>query len=183
MTDLAFSLFDPSALIYALVVVVAAHVLLFIPSLLVTGAKADQVARAISYYLWKTFGLILVGLSVAQLTSSLIANQLPEDALLSSLILLFAIGVGIMTHASRELAELDHASVMVPRLVFSHSIEIVGGLVALLALMSLLVSFLMTETIEGWQTPVTMMLLGVTLMLSASFHIKHKNKHANRKKR
>ncbi len=182
MTGLAFSLFEPSALLYALMVVVIAYVALFIPSMMVTGAKADGVARAISCYLWKTFGLVLIGMSVVQLTNGVMMGQLPDAPLLSALILLFVLGIGIMTHMSRVLANIDHASAMVPRLVFSHTIELIGGLIALVAAVSVMVGFLITQQLDmdGWQMPVTMILLGITMMLSASLHITHKNKHANK---
>lgn len=178
MTGFNFSLFDPATLLYALVVIVVAYVALFIPSMMVTGAKPEGIAKAISCYLWKTFGLVLLSMSVVQITISVVGDALPEFPLLSALILLLVTGIGIMVHASRVLTEVDHASAMVPRLVFSHTVEVVGGLIAFVAALSFMLSFLITESADGWQMPVTMMLLGITMMLSASLHISAKNRRA-----
>ena len=178
MTDFNFSLFDTSTLLYALMAVLVAYVALFIPSMMVPGAKPEGIAKAISCYLWKTFGLILLSMSVVQLMISVIGNSLPEFPLLSGLILLLVSGIGVMTHASRVLATVDHASVMIPRLVFSHTIEIIGGLITFVSALSLMLSFLITTRIDGWELPITMILLGITMMLSASVHITARNKHA-----
>lgn len=178
MSAFNFSLFDATTLLYALLVVVISYVALFIPSMMVTGSKPEGIAKAISCYLWKTFGLILLGMSVVQLTISAIRDSLPEFPLLSALILLLVTGIGIMVHASRVLATVDHASVMVPRLVFTHTIEVIGGLIAFVSALSLMLGFLITESIDGWQMPVTMILLGVMMMFSASLHISAKNRSA-----
>lgn len=183
MTGFNFSLFDASTLLYALLVIIITYVVLFIPSMMVTGAKPEGIAKAISCYLWKTFGLILLGMSVVQLTMSIIGDALPESQILSALILLLVTGIGIMVHASRMLAEVDRASRTVPMLVFSHTIEIIGGLIAFVSALSLMLSFLMTARIDGWQLPVTMMLLGITMMLSASLHLSAKNKPARASKK
>lgn len=180
MSAFNFSLFDASTLLYALLVVVISFVSLFIPSMMVTGSKPEGIAKAISCYLWKTFGLILLGMSVVQLTISMIGDTLPEFPLLSALILLLVTGIGIMVHSSRILANVDHASVMVPRLVFTHTIEIIGGLIAFVSALSLMLGFLITERVDGWQMPVTMILLGLTMMFSASLHISAKNRHASK---
>ena len=176
MNGFNFSLFDPSTLLYALVIVIIAYIALFIPSMMVPGAKPEGVAKAISGYLWKSFGLLLLGMSVVQATMSVINNSLPEWPLLSALILLLISGIGIMVHASRVVATVDSASSVVPRLIFSHTLEVIGGLIAFVSALSLMLGFLITERVEGWQMPVTMILLGVTMMLSASLHISAKNR-------
>jgi len=178
MTGFNFSLFDASTLVTALIVIVIAYIALFIPSMMVTGAKPEGVAKAITCYLWKTFGLILLSMSVVQLTISFIGDPLPILSLLPPLTLLLAAGIGIMVHASRILSSVDRASSTVPMLIFSHTIEIVGGLITVVSALSLMLSFLMTERIDGWQLPATMMLLGVTMTLSASLHLSAKNKPA-----
>lgn len=180
MSAFNFSLFDASTLLYALLIVVISYVALFIPSMMVTGSKPEGIAKAISCYLWKTFGLVLLGMSVVQLTISIVGDALPEFPLLSALILLLVSGIGIMVHASRVLATVDHASAMVSRLVFTHTIEVVGGLIAFVSALSLMLSFLITERVDGWQMPVTMILLGATMMFSASLHISAKNRHASK---
>lgn len=180
MSEFDFSLFDTSTLLYVLLVVIISYVALFIPSMMVPGARPEGVAKAISCYLWKTFGIILLSMSVVQLMISIVGGTLPTFPLLSGLVLLLVTGIGVMVHASNILAKVDHASVMVPRLIFSHTVEIVGGLIAFVSGLSLMLGFLMTEQVDGWQLPVTMLLLGITMMFAASLHISEKNRHAAR---
>lgn len=182
MTGLSISLFQPNALLYALLIIVIAYVSLFIPSLMVTGAKPEGIARAISCYLWKTFGLILLSLSVVQLMFGIVNQSIPDFSLLSGLILLLVVGMGIMVHSSRIVAKVDSASAAVPRLVFSHTIEIMGGLIAAISGISLMLGFLVTQRVDGWQMPSTMVLLGIVMMLSASLHISDKNRRSRRRK-
>lgn len=169
------SFMQTSAIVYALLFVVIAFTALFIPSLLVTGAKPSGVARAISCYLWKTFGLLLVAMSVVQLTMDLLQGILPDAPVQSALILLFTVGVGIMVQASRILRSVDDASSVVVRLVFTHTCEVVGGLVALVSLLSIALQVLMTSMLVEWQLPVATFLLGLVTMYIASMHIHHKN--------
>lgn len=175
MSDFSVSLFQSTAVAYSLAIVVVAFVLLFIPSLLVPGAKPQAVARAISCYLWKTVGLIIMAMSIVQLAYNLVNGRLPDSPLLSALILLFVVGVGTMVQASRMVKSVDEASVMVVRLVFSHTCEVVGGIIALVSALSISLTVLLTNGLTDWQMSATMLLLGVTTMLAASLHIKHKN--------
>jgi len=182
MSNFSMSLFQSTAVAYSLATVVVAFVLLFIPSLLVPGAKPHGVARAISCYLWKTVGLIIIAMSIVQLAYNVIGGKLPEEPALSALILLFVTGIGTMIQASRVLRSVDEASVVVVRLVFSHTCEVVGGVIALMSALSLGLSFLMTNDVSGWEMSATTFLLGITTMLSAGIHIKHKTKVAAPKK-
>ena len=181
MSALSVSIFQSTAVVYALFVVVLLFVLLFIPSLLVTGAKPQGVARAISCYMWKTAGLVIMAMSVIQLAFDVVNEQLPDAPLLSALILLFAVGVGTMVQASRMVKSVDEASVVVVRLIFSHTCEVVGGLIALVSGLSIALSVLLTNQLVDWQMPATTLLLGLTTMLAASIHIKHKNSPKRRK--
>jgi hypothetical protein len=183
MSGLTFSLLDSAVITKVVIGALIAQVLLFIPSLLVTGAKPEGVAKAIGGYLWKSIGLFLLAISSIQLMYSVVMTQLPNPELLSALLFLMVVGIGIMIHASRIIAEVDHASSAVPRLVFSHTCEFVGGTVALVSGLSLGISLLLTMEAPDWQMPATMILLGCILMLSSSLHISHKNKRAAASKR
>lgn len=177
MSALSISFFQSAGMGYALLFVLIAFVLLFIPSLMVTGAKPEGVARAISCYMWKVVGLVILTMSVVQLSSDLINGQLPDPPLLSALILLFAVGVGTMVQASRMAKSVDEASSIVVRLVFFHTCEIIGGVIALVSALSVALSVLLTNnlSVNNWQLPATTLLLGITTMLAASIHIKNKN--------
>lgn len=175
MSALSLSFFQSTGMAYALLFVLIAFVLLFIPSLMVTGAKPEGVARAISCYMWKIVGLIILAMSVVQLASDLINGKLPDPPLLSALILLFAVGTGAMVQASRVAKSVDEASSVIVRLIFFHTCEIIGGVIALISALSVALSVLLTNNLEfaNWQMPATTLLLGLTTMLAASIHIKN----------
>lgn len=175
MSDFSVSLFQSTAVAYALGIVIVAFVLLFIPSLLVPGAKPQGIARAISCYMWKTVGLFVMAMSIVQLAYNLVTGRLPDPQTLSALILLFVVGVGTMVQASRMVKSVDEASSVVVRLVFSHTCEIAGGIIALISCLSIALTVLITGGLTDWEFSATMLLLGVTTMLAASIHIKHKN--------
>lgn len=181
--DALSQLFQSSLALYIPLSVAVAFGLLFIPSLLVQGAKPENVGKAIGCYMMKTLGVVLVIMSGMQLVSSLIALTLPETPLLLALTLLLVIGIGIMVHESRVLATLDEASVMVPRLVYSHTCEVMGALIAIGASLSLIVTFIVTQDTAGWESAATLLILGITLLLASSLHISHRNRRAARKMR
>jgi hypothetical protein len=176
MSALSMSFFQSTTVIYALGTVVIAFVLLFIPSLMVSGAKPQGIARAISCFLWKAVGLVILSMAVVQLAYGAVSNELPDPTLLSALILLFVVGVGIMVQASRIVKTVDEASVVVVRLVFLHTCELVGGVIALVSVLSIALTVLLTNNVGNWQLPATSLFLGLTTMLAASVHIRQKNK-------
>jgi hypothetical protein len=175
MSALSISMFQTTSVAYALLGIVIAFVVLLIPSLMVPGAKPSGVVRAISCYMWKTVGLVIVAMTIVQVSYDGIGGRLPDAPLLSALILLFAVGIGIMVQASRIVQSVDEASVVVVRLIFSHTCEMVGGIIALVAAMSMAIMVLLTNSLWDWQMPTTMLIFGVTMMLMSSVHIKIKS--------
>ncbi len=173
MTNLP-AFFQSSIVVYLPVAVVLTFTLLLIPGLLVTGAKPEQVAKAVSSYMVKTFGLILIALSVVQVTYGLVMMSLPEQPMLAGLVLLFVSGIGLMVYESRVIAGIDEASVSVVRAIFTHTCEIIGFLVAAVSGLSIMMTFLLTETLEGWEMSGSLLLLGLLLMLSSSMHMRRK---------
>ncbi len=180
MSSITMSLFQSPLMLYIPLSIAAAFGILFIPSLLVAGAKPEGVARAISCYMMKTLGIVLLALSSVQITYALINVRLPELPTLSALILLFTIGLGILVHQSTKLDLIDEASMMVPRLVFSHACEIVGGLIALISGLSIIITFIVNESLSGWEMSSTMLLLGTALMVLSSIHIEKRNKKSKK---
>jgi len=179
-------LFQTSLFQYAPFVITGLLALLFIPSLLVTGAKPEGVGRAIICVLWKAFGLVLIAMSLLQLSSDIATSQtLTAQPMLSALILIFVIGIGVMVHASRILATVDEASKAVPKLIFVLTCETIGGLVIVITGLTLMINFLLTQKFDGWETQMITILFGVVLMLGASMHVKSgaKKKVAVRKKK
>lgn len=177
-------LFQSTASLYIPLFIVFTFVLMFIPSMMVTGAKADGVARAIGCYMLKTLGLILIALSAVQLGFGLVAMQMPDSPTLSALILVFVLGLGLMVHQSRVLKEqVDEASMAVSRLVFSHSCEVIGTIIVVVSGLSIALTFILSQQLVNWEMPATMILLGIVLMFSSSAHISHRNKHMRKAKR
>lgn len=144
--------------------------LLMTAGLHVSGAKPEGVAKAIGCMVVKALGLILVSLSLVQLTYGLISMTLEMSPSFFALILLFVIGAGLMLHESRMAAHIEKASASVPNLVFSHSCRVIGCLIATLAGLSLLLSFVLTGDFSGSAMPVTLLMLGLLLSLSSSVH-------------
>ncbi len=175
------SIFQSSLVLYLPVAIIATFALLLIPSLLVTGAKAENASKAISCYLVKSLGLLLMAISAVQLTYSLVSMRLPSSPALTGLILLCVIGLGLMLHASRELVGVDAASCLVPRLVFSHSCEVIGTFVTVISGLSLMMTFVLTQSVNGWEMSATLLLLGMLLMMASSVHIRGKNHPAAKK--
>lgn len=163
--------------------IVIAFTLLFIPSLLVTGAKPESVGRAITAYMLKTLGLIFVGLSAVELTYGLIVTRLPSYPILSILALLFAVGVALMIHASRILQSIDSASSIVLKLIFFHSLEVLGVLTAVISALFVGVTFVMTKQLLKWELPTTLILLGVVTALISSMHLAQKNGRVSKAKK
>jgi len=175
------SIFGLTIFPYMPFIIAGLFVLLSIPSLLVTGAKPEGVARAIACILWKTIGLVLIVLSVLQFGSMLIERQLPPQPSISVLILTLVVGIGIMVHASRLLAAVDAASKSVPKLVFVLTCESIGGLLVLVSLLTIFINFLLQETVLGLEPQLLNLFLGLLLMLGASFHVNAKRSTKKRK--
>ncbi len=172
------SLFGSSLLLCAPVVVVLTFTLLLIASLQVTGAKPEQATRAIGSYILKTVGLLMVAASVMELMYALITTDLPEPDRLTGLLFLLVTGLGIMIHESRVVAGIDATSSSAVQLIFAHTCEIVGTLVALFSGLSIIMTFFFTKELTGWEMPTTLLVLGLLLMFSSSVHIHAKHHRA-----
>ncbi len=129
----------------------------------------------------KTLGILLMGTSLLPLTYNLMNSTVPEVTTVYALLLVFLAGLGILVHYSRVTQHIDEPSVMVVRAIFSHGFELLGGLMAVFAALSLMLMFILTKRFDAWQMPAAMLLLGVFLMLMFSVHISdRKKKHASR---
>lgn len=164
------SLFQSSLLIYVPTGVFLAFALLMTAGLHVTGAKPEGVAKSISCVILKTLGLILVSLSGVQIGYGLIAMSLPATQTLHALVLLFAVGAGMIIHESRLASSIDKASSTVANLVFCYSCKVIGCFIAIVSALSLMMTFMLTKSLSGAEMPATLLLLGSLLSLSSSVH-------------
>ncbi len=179
---LSVGLFESSFLLYASFFVAVLFILLFIPSLLVTGAKPEGIGKAITCYLLKTFGLILVALSVVQIVYGMLTLNIPDVPALSAIVLVLVVGIGIMVHMSRVLREcVDDASEAVSRLVFCHTIEVIGILVAIISALSVVLSFIVRQRLVGWEMPATLILLGLFMAFTSSVAVNAQNARVAKK--
>jgi hypothetical protein len=175
-----------SAVLYGGLAIALVFIVLMIPSLMVPGARPEKVAKAVTCYLLKTVGIILLAGSAVQLVYAGMLKNFPGFPAMTSLLLILVLGIGLITHMSVILkANVDDASEMVPRLVFFHSLEVLGVVISLIAGLSLVISFMMMSgQISGWEMQATMLLLGVILTFAAAVSVNDKNARiAKRKKK
>lgn len=177
-----FGLFQPSFIVIVPAIVFVSLALLYIPSMAVTGAKADSVGKAIACYLMKTFGMILIVVSMLPLLYDSMSGTVPPMPTVSALLLVFLFGAGTVLHYNRVVHELDDSSTIVVRTVFAHGFEVLGAMVALLSVLSLLLNFMLTQTVDGWQLPATTLTFGLLVSLVFSVHISERNRRARKKK-
>lgn len=121
-----------------------------------------------------------MALSAVELTYGLIVTNFPAYPLLSILTLLFAVGVALIIHASRILQTIDSASSVVLKLIFFHSLEVLGVLTAIIAVLFIGITFVMTKQFIKWELPATLVLLGVITALVSSMHLAQKNGKVSR---
>lgn len=164
------SLFESSLVLYIPLGVFLTFALLVNAGLHVTGAKPEGVAKAVGCMIIKTLGLVLLGLSVVQIAYGLITTTLPATQTLLALVLLFVTGLGLIIHESRIAAAIDKASSSVANLVFVHSCRVIGSLVAVIAGLSLMMTFMVTGSLEGTGWAATFLLMGSLLSLTTSVH-------------
>jgi hypothetical protein len=177
-TSLSLNFFQSGYVVAVPLAVFLLFILLYIPSMMVPDAKPTAVGQAITCYLMKTLGLLLMATSVFPLTYSLMAKSLPAESTVYSLLLVFVVGVGIITHFSRVCQHIDEASVVVVRSIFSHGFEMLGAVMVVFSALSLMLMFLLTGGFDAWEMPATVFLLGLLLMLMFSIHIGEKRRHA-----
>jgi len=181
-TVFSTNLIQPSVILFGFLFIVAVFVLVFIPSLMVPGAKADKVAKAITCYFLKALGLCLVGVSGIQLLYAMITMQIPSLPLLFSLLLLFMVGLVIMLHMSRVLYQsVDEASESIIRLVFSHALEVMGIFISIISSLSIALRFILTQKLDQWEMPATMLLLGLVLAFTSSVWASARNGSVTKK--
>ncbi len=169
-----------------------AMVLVLIPSLLATSApKPEAIVSAITCYMMKAFGLLLIGVSALILLYNLLyaftavmtagtsnavvlvdilKTTLLPGPVVSSLVFVLAVGIGILTHFNRALSVIDSASVAVPRAIFTNGCMALGCVLGVLSSITLVAGILVTSRIESWQLPASVLLLSILLTLSCSLH-------------
>lgn len=182
-TSFSFGLFQPSVVVLVPVIIFLALGLLYIPSMMVPGAKPDAVGKAIACYLMKTFGILLMTLSMLPLVYNIVSNTMPPMPTISALVLVFLFGAGTVLYYNIVVHQVDDASVIVVRTVFAHGFEVIGAIIALLSALSILLTFMITQTVDGWEMPATALLFGLLLSMMFSVHISERNRRTRTSKK
>ncbi len=152
-------------------VIVSILVIISIPSLLVAGAKADRVGKAIVCELLRTVGILMVTIAATPTLFHIISKQTIPTQSLSSFIFVFALGILILLVASNSLAHVDGPSKAVPVAVFGYTFELLGILVTLAASILLGLSVLSSNSVpSGWEVPATALIIGLIFATIFSLH-------------
>lgn len=167
--------FQPTYMVIVALLMFLVFVLVFIPSMMVPSAKPEAVGKAIACYLMKTFGLVLMAIGFLPLLYTVISKNMLDMSAVSGLLLIFLIGFGLLLHYSIVAHAIDDSSTVVMRAIFSHGFEVLGAMIAVFSALSLMLSFLQKQAMDGWQIPATMLLFGLLTMLMFSVHISNKN--------
>lgn len=179
--SLSLNMFQSGYTLVLPLVIFLSFVLLYIPAMLVPDAKPMAVGQAIACYFMKSVGILLMGISLLPLVYNLMGQTIPEEKTLYAFLAIFVIGLGLLVYFAQLAADIDEASVVVVRSIFTHGFEILSTIVAFFSGASLLLMFILTERFVNWEMPAAMLLLSVLTMLLFSVHITDKKrKHSAR---
>jgi hypothetical protein len=152
-------------------VLVQLFAIIFIPSLLVPGAKPMAVGKAVYSYAMQTVGILLMTLgAVPAIHGVLESLVLPEERYTTeiyiALLVLFATG-GLAFLWHEQMAQtIDDASRKVTGVLFWFLWRTIGCMVVVVSLLSLLLTMLLSTPplIEGWWTmPLVLLAYGAFL--------------------
>jgi hypothetical protein len=156
-----------TALIIVIVpmVVVQLLALIFIPSMLQSGAKAKAVAKAVYCYLMQSVGIILMTIGVLPTLYSVFGRFAFTGTTYIGLLILFGSGGMILLWHDQMARTIDSVSRSVPAVIYYLSLRIIGNLLALFSTISLVLLVIMGgASVPGWWVqPMTMLLYGGAL--------------------
>jgi len=138
--------------------------LLFIPSMLNTGAKPREVGEALFCYLMQGVGVILMTVGALPTVFSVFAGVAFPGRTYVALLVVFTCG-GILFLIHDQLSQsLSSASKAVPQAVYFFSLKIIGNLIALLSGLSIILSIITGNTQQGWWVmPFVLLFYGLIL--------------------
>ncbi len=165
--------FDPSSVLTGAVLplsVAALILLLFIPSMLSTGAKAAGVGKAIYCYGMQGFGIFLMsagGLpAIFGVTQKLfVGTESYTTETYLALLMLFATGGLLFLWHEQAAEKIDTASSAVPAVLFWYTFKAVGLVISVFAALSTLLTMLLLRPLppEWWVQPVVLFVYGLLL--------------------
>lgn len=166
-TIFPFGLTETMALVILVIGAFTMFSLMMIPSLL-SGGKPLLVGQAVHCYLMKTFGLILVGVSLFPLILHLFAGTiLPIEAHYGP-ILIFVVGLWIVLYFNQVTQSLDPIAAAVSKTVFLFGFQMIGFVLLTFGGLSIGLSFLQLRSVPAWEVPASILLIGVFVVLMFS---------------
>ena len=136
-------------LVLPLLLVLALSVL-YIPSMLSPGAKAQGIGEAIYCFAMQIIGILLMTLGALPTVFSVFAGIAFTGRTYIGLLVVFACG-GILFLMHETMAhELDPASKAVPEAITFFTIKIFGNVLAILSALSILLAIITGSTQAGW---------------------------------
>lgn len=138
--------------------------LLFIPSVLVPGAKASEIGKAIYCYVLQTVGILLMTVSGISAAYAVVTQaDVTPQSYLALLLLFVGGGVTFLWHEHLSLS-IDRASRSVPFALFWYTFKTIGYVAILVSLLYLLLTVVLLAPLlpaQWWVFPGTFLAYGL----------------------
>ena len=139
--------------------------IIFIPSMMQTGAKAKNVGEAIYCYVMQATGILLMTIGGLPTIYSVLTGRGFTAVAYVGLLFVFAIGGAVFLWHDNHAQTLDSASKAVPAALYFYLFKILGHLITIVSGLSLVITLVLggsAET-EWWMVPVLMFFYGLLL--------------------
>ncbi len=148
-----------SVIIFAPLGILGLLALLFIPSLLSSGAKARPAMDALTRYFLMAAGVLLMSLSALPTVQSVFSGITFAAETYVALLLVFATGGAIFLWQENALQSIDPASKEIPGLLYTSLFRLIGCLLSIVAALSLALAIVLRATGTGWWIDASVLLL------------------------
>ena len=164
LAGLVSSLMMPVALLLIFAIFFAA---VFIPSLMIPGAKPEEVAKSIYAYLLQGFGILLMVTNGIIAVYGVLSQQEVSGNNYIALLLLFCLG-GLTYLIHEEMAlRIDAASQAVSGAIYRFVLKLTGYFLVLFSVMSVIYGFLFSSDVmpaEWMVVPVLLLFIGLLFL-------------------
>jgi len=162
------------ALLFPLLILQALSII-FIPSMIVHGAKPLQVGKAIYCYLLQMIGVLLLTLGSLPALYGVLANQNYDSKMYLALLIIFTAGGLTFLWHDNLLRNVDVHSRAVPEAVYRYTLKLIGYASVLISTLSLLIVMLLgsSTTAHWWVLPFLFLCYGILLSWCTRDDFKH----------
>jgi len=139
--------------------------LIFIPSMMKSGAEPFQVGKAIFSYLMESLGILLMTVGALPTVISVLAGVELAGTTYFTLLVIFAAGGILFLWHDNNVREIDEASRSVPGAIFTYMFKIIGFVIVLLWILSIFTTLMKGIPSETgwWIMPFVMIVYGSLL--------------------